>query len=688
MGCGCETGGGAKNPTCSCAYGRQAQARDERLRPTSLDDEVSSPVSAGHGGVRPDDHCGAGRGKQVPHRERIIPTGDLIPPPPIRPRASPRQRLVAGLPSPIDLTQPATESAFSNAWNQAAPPPKGRFLRPGEVLRPGTATNVVPGTEVLRPLGSVDVNEVSLRSTVSPALLSGLAPSSAGSLGLGGSWYPPHGATGPDKCVTFQYRDEAFCIPLAFLNQYQTDAEAQLVESGGQEPLGTVSSTGETILALWSEFLDALDASGGRRTFITDPEALPRSPWNLLRDCWSIPTDGSANAIWTFSAHGAGAQALFFNTMCCLPVAYSAFIDDVTGAGVPGVGSWHAWCAGFGAFVSDMLRTGEGVRRSSSEGERPGTARVMFSATEPTNPDPDCRYNSDPRSDEEDGCRAPPWFWWQLHWQARELVWAIYPISGWSVATGSVSVSLGGRSYRKAVPTNSGSATGCRFGARSYGDHIYFHAADIAARATIVDRILWLARLARDFFVHGHGSVRYLLVAKRLANYALRYVLEESVLLVHELGHKYLTVDEADMHCEAGCCYDVAAQNFRCHVIGALGLPVAAHQPSAMVSGLTLPTDHPVPARPELWVLRRESRGTDDPDAVSDMDPRVAHGIAANRTACRIDSMCALPAVGTVGAGADYCVTDSYCDQSQHGAGTVRVIDFDYSNPLPACSAS
>ncbi len=349
-----------------------------------------------------------------------------------------------------------------------------------------------------------------------------------------GTWYPP----GSAKCEDFVYRDVAFCIPTSFLTGYQSAAAEQLADSGGARAFGPVSSTSETLSALWSEFLDALDAAGGSRRHILHPEFGSSSPWNRLRGCWSIPDDGSASYLWTFRAHGAGAQALFFNTLCGLPISYSSFINDITQVGIETDSGWHGWCAGFGAFVREMLLTGSGVDRAPSTGGYGSPISLHINATELTNPDPDCRFSTDPRS-AADGCLAPPWFAWSLQWVsgASRNVWQIVPVVGWDLVGGGAG---GTASPNNAVPTNSSWATGCRFQARSYGEDIYFHAADIAARATIVDRILWLARLARDFFIHGGGGPRYLLAARQLANYALRYVLEESVLMVHEMGHKYL----------------------------------------------------------------------------------------------------------------------------------------------------
>ncbi len=455
---------------------------------------------------------------------------------------------------------------------------------------------------------------------------------------------------------------------------------------------GPVSSTSETISVLWSEFLDALDAAGGNRNFILNPETLGASPWNRLRGCWSIPDGGSANYLWTFRAHNAGAQALFFNTMCCLPIATSAYIDDVTRVGIETDSGWHGWSAGFGAFVREMLLTGSGVGRPPSTGGAGPAVSVHINATEPGNLDPDCRYNRDPRSD-DDGCLAPPWMAWDLLWRSSAKMWLIRGIAGGGI--------VGGGSY---YPFDVGSPnwaalslhTGCFGNARSYGDQIYLHAADIAAQATIVDRILWLARLARDFFLNGGGGPRYLLVAKQLANYALRYVLEQSRTLVHELGHKYLGrySGESEQHCEAGCCcYDAAAQNFACHTIGALGLPLLPHYPPLSTDNatgfVTASTDYPSPAQEDWWIYVGASAGSDNPADVSYLDRRVHVDSTAPRVRCETDSVCAVARVGIVGAGAAYCVTDSLCSQLRPVVSyNATVIDFEYSSTAPWCSAS
>lgn len=432
-----------------------------------------------------------------------------------------------------------------------------------------------------------------------------------------------------------------------------------------------------------------MDGAGGNRNFILNPETLGASPWNRLRGCWSIPDGGSANYLWTFRAHGAGAQALFINTMCCLPIAYSAYIDDVTRVGIETDSGWHGWCTGFGAFVREMLLTGSGVGRAPSTGGAGPAVSMHINATEPGNLDPDCRYNRDPRSD-DDGCLAPPWYWWNLEWRPSESVWRIRAIARWSFS-GSVTY-YGERSPNWAVLASHG--TGCFGYARSYGDHIYFHAADIAAQATIVDRILWLARLARDFFLNGGGGPRYLLVAKQLANYALRYVLEQSRTLVHELGHKYLGrySGESEQHCEAGCCYDVAAQNFACHTIGALGLPLLPHYPPRSTRNatgfVTASTDYPSPVQEDWWIYIGETEGSDDPSRVSYLDTRIWVGSGAPRVRCGTDGICAAPQVGVVGAGATYCVTGSRCTQVQVVPAAVTVIDFEYPSAGPWCSTS
>lgn len=118
----------------------------------------------------------------------------------------------------------------------------------------------------------------------------------------------------------------------------------------------------------------------------------------------------------------------------------------------------------------------------------------------------------------------------------------------------------------------------------------------LAFRGYVLDFSLFWARVALDYgYTHGrwdawHGAWVY-------ARGALADLVEYGRMLIHEMGHLHMGVEG---HCgpikrdaiAPGCCFDIAAEHWKCRVASIIGLPdlsTFSCQPDPLVHSLHNP---------------------------------------------------------------------------------------------------
>lgn len=430
------------------------------------------------------------------------------------------QRLQAGWPA-VDRNQPPEDDFFvgmgrAKSVLRARQPRSRRGRNQG---RPGLPE---PGDRG-RPIAKGDTGRGGVQSkTFTP------------------SWYAP----GSAGCRTFTYRQQSFCIPQTWWREYQNDLVAQRENpAGGWRAEGLVSGVPSAMQQLLPE-LSAVAAAAGLAQ--SDGLAMAwQQRWNRIA-CWNLPVPGSADAAadakFSMFYGRYRAPEVFYGVVYALAELYAEHIDDVV--------DQQPECKGFGRFVRSILRDG------SADGQdcAPCVLRLNYRNAKPE-PYASAKACGDGWRGKA-GCSSLRWDNWTMGYNTTSFAWQFFPSTRFSSAIAS------------------GGANPCQYRGYTNRPKVYFHAAGIASRAAVFDRIMLWARLSLDFHLNGGGLAEYAEVGRRLGRYALSAAMNYARLLIHELGHVYMP---GSGHCKYGCCWDVAAAHWQCKVAGVLGLPLVAN---------------------------------------------------------------------------------------------------------------
>ncbi|MCK6507985.1 hypothetical protein L6R53_32235 [Myxococcota bacterium] len=364
----------------------------------------------------------------------------------------------------------------------------------------------------------------------------------------------------------FGYRATEFTIPAAWLASYQS---ALLVQhaAGDGDAVGTVSGIDAALSFLWADVKILVRAAG------VDPGS-----FDGLLSCYNLSTDTMpAEMGASFWHRGWGPPLEFHRWTLALITAFSRQIEE------PCTGDWH--CDGFGAWVESVLRD----ERTATDLEGEGPCRVKF------------RYMNDDTSvartaDTEEA--AERWTcgamagrstacdegFLVLHrvdltrYVDRGLSWdsGLPPSSfdavanAW-IANGATTHPSGSAS----TPPKSSSVTAfvedATWAVTQRPEYLAWH-------GFLVDYILYLARMAFDYAADLEDGAApferadYRRKAWELGRYALRLLVDQGRLVIHELGHVH---NGWGGHCSNGeCCFDLAAYRWECALVAQLGLPI------------------------------------------------------------------------------------------------------------------
>ncbi len=359
--------------------------------------------------------------------------------------------------------------------------------------------------------------------------------------------------------LTLQWRDVSVTVPQRWYLDYLSVVD-ELRAEGSNGARGPVSSVSMATSLLWSNFISAASAAGA-------VGSSARSTWQDMLVCTNLPRDDYAA---TATAHGTppmfwmsgwGAPLEVFINVQRMIRTYAGFVQDTV--------SSSTRCEGFGDWIRDACMGAASVGFD----EDSGTCRVGFSyrnADRATAWSPvtgtalyghACSEATAVGScgsgfDIADGDPGNPWDEWTAVWNERTQTFLPDP---------------------PAISGGPATASTLAAWADVQVQILNFHPIVLAWEGFLCDYLMFLARLSLDYArsISDTATASHVASimdsARRFARFALRIIVQDAGLHIHEYGHVY--ADKG--HCESAndCCFEFAAHVFRCGVIQALGLP-------------------------------------------------------------------------------------------------------------------
>ncbi len=339
----------------------------------------------------------------------------------------------------------------------------------------------------------------------------------------------PGGPTLGDPSI--QYRAVEFTVPALWYDRWL--AEYRSLE-GSNEGGTWVGSVEETLEGVWSDALSAFGAWRG----LGDEEI------DAVLGCYNLDSVADRSMFWR---EDLGSHREAWRMIVRLMVAYSDGIrDEFQPEG--GAARQASRCEGLGEFVRSVMR---GYEATNSYG-RSCTQTVHFDnkdhrfrhkavvRCETTEAEEMREEYMDPAKKEKDDYRyCGRWYnkdrgeagaYFDEEWDQWE--------EGWDAAS---------RTYQG---INKPYEPDVRAGTLAYGSDFKMNVSPIllAWAGFSADRILHRARIAWDY-ARFSGDETYRTHARRLGSYALSTLLPLGEILIHELGHSYLSA----RHCRYGC---------------------------------------------------------------------------------------------------------------------------------------
>ncbi len=360
--------------------------------------------------------------------------------------------------------------------------------------------------------------------------------------------------------TTIQYRAVEFRVPSlwyrAWLDEY-LDLEGS--NAGGSR----VSSVSDCLAGVLPEFVAAYSAYRG----------LTNDNLDAMLGCVSLGSVADRSFFWREEE---GSHRVAYRMIMRMIVAYADGIEDeYQPSGGSAVDAER--CEGLGDFIRRLFQNRPAP---SSRGKR-CTLTVHFDAKDERSE----RAHAVACDDRERNCGrwysrgdGEPGVPYDSEWEAWE--------DGWSEATRTYVAEKGGLE-----PTKPGSSSGY---AVMESFQIVTHAIFLAWVGFVTDRIMHRARIAWDYYQHS-GDKTYRTHARRLGRYALSTLVSRAGLFIHEAGHLYIGTGG---HCTYGCCFEIAARNWQCFVIGQLGLPASVVDSPNTIATLYSGTFHGDGPRP------------------------------------------------------------------------------------------
>lgn len=416
-----------------------------------------------------------------------------------------------------------------------------------------------------------------------------------------GAWYPHN--PGQAGFWSFKYRTVGFNLPIDWLLAYHADlGKIRLNPELAADGTGLVSGQRDTLDAVWPRFMAARSATGVDAATIRSGQG-----------CWALPKGESNDDYW-FWNNGWGAPHQFYLNTAWMLMAYYGWIKDSTEFG-------GGLCRGLGRYVRDTFAD-EDPLNTRGRACRPviNFVGTSGSGTAASNCRPkdskECgRYH-------DSGNRGIDWDDWTAVFRGDDSRQRSY----WAFADGEDWADL---------PPD-GASTAAFAGITPA--FVNLHAAHLAGYGFMADWIMYLSRMAFDYWRSGEGSRAYYGVAWQLARYPLAMMANLGRLLIHEIGHIYMGDDG---HCPYGCCFEVAGQKWRCEVLGQLGLPWEPFHPAA--AGIDFPN---------TWTVAYGNIASGGTDGGSRLQQR-----------CRVEFDCgSTPGVDNVES--DFCVTETRCEST------------------------
>lgn len=361
----------------------------------------------------------------------------------------------------------------------------------------------------------------------------------------------------------FQYRSETWSLPRSFLDPYLKDWSVVCNSRDPSVSHGLCSSVTDTLDALWQPFRG--EARGAHSTF------------HGLLGCYNLHRSDHEGQQYLFWSSSWGAPHKVFLYACQLVATYSEFADIQGTTNDLVIDE----CEGYPAFLSAVILGRAGTRSPRNRNrEVPERCRVTLNYRNAQDY-PRVHAARCPGADQfapsfEHGVQEPCDAGMRPGEANLGLNWdQLLPI--WNALGDCYS----GSTLAVCQGPNAGS---------SYGGvwSVTMPPAGLFWRGYVCDALLFWARTLRDYALHrlSRGDTRAarqsFTTATHLARYALRYILQQSYTLVHEIGH---TFRQDDWHCRDQsieptsnpdtpyCCFDFAAKAFQCRVRARLGLP-------------------------------------------------------------------------------------------------------------------
>lgn len=380
---------------------------------------------------------------------------------------------------------------------------------------------------------------------------------------------PPPGRLGAGRSsglpVWFGYRDTEFTVPSRWLVRYQA-ALARQYALGTGEDVGIASGIDRALSVLWGDVWPAVRAA-----------AVDLAGFDSLLSCYNLPTDTMpADIDARFWHTGWGPPQQFYRWTNALIVAFARHIEE------PCTGDEH--CVGLAGFIDSVLR-GESTEKDLLGA---GPCRLRFRMMNDDTANAYVAGTSDSRE----------------IWRCGEYSGLVTPCD-----EGFLRVESGrsrllsdmGFGWNRGLPPYTFNTTANAWIARFKLSHpstemskpdtstsmvayVYDGTWSITLRPELLawygfvcDYILYLARMALDYAQDPLGApagdrAEYRRKAFELSRYALRIIVDQGRLVIHELGHVH---NGWGGHCSRGnCCFDLAGHRWRCALTALMGLPM------------------------------------------------------------------------------------------------------------------
>ncbi|MCK6508094.1 hypothetical protein L6R53_32800 [Myxococcota bacterium] len=441
-----------------------------------------------------------------------------------------------GLPVDLGLLLPRDNLARSHSGRAPV------RLRPA---RAPTALSALAGRGVVDD-GDICRELTAWRRAGRPTLLSGLRPAEPGRGGGELETLDPtileSSFPGTDLLAreVVTYRAVEFSVPRAWYLRWLAEyAGLEGSNAGGV----LVSSVSDCLAGVWPELTAAARAHRG----------LGKDNIDGMLGCYALSSVADRSFFWR---EGDGSHRAAWRTMVRMIVAYADGIEDeFQPRGGNAVEPER--CEGFGDFARSLFQN---RLTSDSQGTR-CRLTVHFDAT-------DARFERS--HDVACGTRTRECGRWAKRegdggeeGRPFDYDWDDWD-DGWDEASRTYLAETGLSTPEKPASYNGYSPSTDSF-------QIVTHPTYLAWSGFLADRILHRARIAWDYYQFT-GDREYQVHAVRLGRYALSVLTWLPRLFIHEIGHIYMGQGG---HCQFGCCFEIAARAWYCHVVGRLGLPLA-----------------------------------------------------------------------------------------------------------------